>query len=129
MVPLKIITGKRPYPFVYRLTGIPEYCLPAKYYIEKGDPPVKRTILILTAFLVSFMLLSSCTNDESNQIPADGTSVTNVSDAPVFLQAATDLQEHCDLIGGCTCFLDGLQTTCSLVFACLDAGFCELARE
>lgn len=26
---------------------------------------------------------------------------------------------------GCTCFLDGFQTACSLVFACLDAGLCE----
>ena len=90
---------------------------------------MKRTILILAAFLVSVVLLSSCTNNESNPIPADGTRVTNVSDVPIFFQAATDLQEHCEQIGGCTCFLDGLQTTCSLVFACLDAGFWELARE
>ena len=26
---------------------------------------------------------------------------------------------------GCTCFLDGFQTACSLAFACIDAGFCE----
>ena len=96
---------------------------------KKGDSIVKRTLLILAALLVSVLLLSSCTKDSGNPIPADGTRVTNVSEVAVFKQAASDLQENCELIGGCTCFLDGIQTTCSLVFACLDAGFCELVKE
>ena len=26
---------------------------------------------------------------------------------------------------GCTCFLDGSQTSCAFVFSCIDAGLCE----
>ncbi|WP_420642206.1 hypothetical protein [Candidatus Leptofilum sp.] len=90
---------------------------------------MKRVILFLALFLVTVLLLSSCTNDSNSPIPESGTQVTHVLDTAVFLQAAKDLQEDCERIGGCTCFMDGIQTTCSLVFACLDAGFCELVRE
>jgi hypothetical protein len=44
----------------------------------------------------------------------------------VFKQTTRSIQDHCKNVGGCTCFLDGEQTTCAIVFACLDAGFCEL---
>ena len=120
--------GKRPCSFV-DITGSGNLLIRPQYRKNKGESIVKRVILILAVFLVSMLLLSSCTNDESSPIPDDGTRVTHVSDTAVFLQAANDLQENCEQIGGCTCFMDGIQTTCSLVFACLDAGFCELVRE
>ena len=91
---------------------------------------MKRIMFILAALLATLLLLSSCDNNNASPIPEEGTAVTNIVDAPVFVQAAKDLEGDCEAIGGCTCFLDGIQTTCSLVFACLDAGFCEVvARE
>lgn len=80
-------------------------------------------------FLLSALLLCAwgCATKGSAEVPPDGTRVTTQSE--VFRRAASDLREDCAQIGGCTCFLDGLQTSCSLVFACLDVGFCELARD
>lgn len=88
-----------------------------------------RLFIVLAAFFVSILLVTACTNNDSSPIPVEGTNVTSVSDVAVFRQTALDLEEHCEQIGGCTCFLDGIRTTCAVVFACLDAGFCELARE
>lgn len=78
--------------------------------------------LILSA-LVSVALLGCA---PTTPIPAAGTRVSTTSD--VFRQTARGLQDQCARLG-CTCNLDGIQTTCAVVFACLDAGFCELARE
>ena len=61
--------------------------------------------------------------DSANPIPADGTSVRDNSG--LFLGVVEDqrYQTSCDL-GPCTCFLDGIQASCSIVLACLDAGLC-----
>lgn len=85
--------------------------------------------LLMGALLILGLFSSGCTNKEGNPIPPSGTRVTTISDVLAFKQAAKELEGHCGRIGGCTCFLDGIQSSCSLVFACLDAGFCELARE
>ncbi len=77
------------------------------------------------ALLFCTMSLTGCASKD--KIPPSGTSVTSSSE--VFLQTARGLQDHCERTGGCTCILDGLQTTCAVVFACLDAGFCELVRD
>jgi hypothetical protein len=81
-------------------------------------------LLLLVALLVCTLALSSCA--AKNPIPAAGTRAKATSE--LFRQTSRGLADHCARIGGCTCFIDGLQTTCSLVFACLDAGFCELER-
>lgn len=95
---------------------------------------MKRTIngsLVITALLVCILLLAGCAPKEVNPIPPAGTGVTTNSDSnsQVFSLAAKGIGQHCEQIGGCTCILDGIQTTCSLVFACLDAGFCELVAQ
>lgn len=79
--------------------------------------------LILSAAVVSVVLLGCTTG---NPVPSAGTRVSTTSD--VFRQAAHGLQDQCARLG-CTCNLDGIQTTCAVVFACLDAGFCERVRE
>lgn len=76
--------------------------------------------------LLCALVLIGCPQDGGSPIPPEGTRVeSSDTEMAVFRTAARDLQGHCEAIGGCTCFLDGFQTTCSLVFACLDAGFCE----
>lgn len=87
----------------------------------------KRGAFALAALLLGTISVSGCAAHHKNPIPPAGTSVTSSSE--VFRQTARGLQDQCNAIGGCTCILDGLQTTCAVVFACLDAGFCELVRE
>ncbi len=77
-----------------------------------------------TALIFCLLLVSGCA---TNKIPPAGTSVT--SSSPVFRQTANGLADHCARIGGCTCILDGIQTTCAVVFACLDAGFCKVVAR
>lgn len=89
----------------------------------------KSSICILAALFSTSLLLAGCPARDSNPIPPSGTRVSTTSQPEVFRRTARDLEEHCQMIGGCTCILDGIQTTCAVVFACLDAGFCELARE
>ena len=80
------------------------------------------------ALLLCTMFLTGCDPNNSNPIPPAGTNVT--SSSAVFKQAAKGLSEECERLGGCTCILDGIQTTCSLVFACIDAGFCgQVAKQ
>jgi hypothetical protein len=86
----------------------------------------KSGLFVLTALLLCTLFVSGCATKDRNPIPPAGTSVTTTSE--VFRQTAKGLEQDCARIGGCTCILDGIQTTCSVVFACLDAGFCELAQ-
>lgn len=81
-------------------------------------------VSFLTTLVIGALLLSGCAANVA--VPPAGTQATSTS--AVFRQAAEGLQQDCDRIGGCACYMDGLQTTCALVFACLDAGFCEVAR-
>jgi hypothetical protein len=84
--------------------------------------------LLLMALFLSALFVSSC--NKSSPIPPAGSRVTSTAGkSDVFKQSAKGLQQECGRIsGGCTCTLDGLPTTCALAFACLDAGFCELAK-
>ena len=76
-------------------------------------------IIFPVALLSCVLFVSGCT-----VIPEAGTSVSTSS--AVFRQTARDLEGDCARMGGCTCIIDGIQTTCAVVFACLDAGFCKL---
>jgi hypothetical protein len=73
----------------------------------------------LLGILVFVALVSAC-----ERIPSAGTRVSSSSQA--FSRLATDIAGDCERMGGCTCIMDGIQTTCPIVFACLEAGFCEL---
>lgn len=85
--------------------------------------PLKVLVL---AFLCSIALGSGCA---MNPVPDDGTRVESTGSSQVFLMAARDIRDQCASLGGCTCFMDGIQTRCSLAFACLDAGFCRLVAN
>jgi hypothetical protein len=94
-----------------------------------GALTMKRTGSFLSAAsLVCALLASGCATTTS-PIPPAGTRVSSTSLVLVFRQTDLDLQGLCAQIGGCTCILDGIQTTCAVVFACLDAGFCERVRQ
>ena len=81
--------------------------------------PVSRLLPLL---LCAVFVTAGC-KGEGSGIPPAGTRVTSTSE--VFKRTASDLQKDCELKGGCTCILDGIQTRCSVVFACLDFGFCQ----
>jgi hypothetical protein len=88
----------------------------------------KTVSLALTALLGFTLLTSGCAMMRGRDpIPPAGTTVTSTS--AVFRQTAKDLVKDCEKIGGCTCILDGIRTTCAVVFACLDAGFCKLVSK
>jgi hypothetical protein len=98
----------------------------------KSHKRSKIVMALLMATLSSVLFVSGCAKKEPgpSPVPPAGTRVaTKAGKSDVFKRLATDLRNECAQMGGCTCFLDGLQTTCGVVFACLDAGFCELARE
>ena len=90
----------------------------------------KIMFLLLSAMLVCVLIASGCGKKETTSKPPAGTrAVTKAGKSDVFRQTARNIQNECEQMGGCTCFLDGVQTTCGVVFACLDAGFCELVTS
>jgi len=83
---------------------------------------------LFSATVICVLLASGCKKETSNPIPPAGTRVTTkAGKSDTFKQTARSLQDDCNRIG-CTCFIDGLPSSCSLAFACLDAGFCDLVR-
>jgi hypothetical protein len=90
---------------------------------------LRKIMFPLFSVTIIFVLLASgCKKETANPIPPAGTRVaTKTGKADTFKQTARSLQDNCRL-NGCTCFIDGLPSSCSLAFACLDAGFCELVR-
>jgi uncharacterized membrane protein YphA (DoxX/SURF4 family) len=88
----------------------------------------KSGSLVLTALLGWALVTSGCAMIRGRDpLPPAGTSVSTTSS--VFRQTAKGLAQDCQRIGGCTCILDGIQTTCAVVFACLDAGFCKIVSK
>ena len=64
-------------------------------------------------------------DDAGSPIPPDGTVAIDRSLVYGSFVDSVEYQETCPL-AGCTCTLNGFQASCALVFACLDAGLCEL---
>lgn len=65
-------------------------------------------------------------------ITAESDSTSATSQSEVFTSVAESYQRVCNNpaeFGRCGCFLDGLQTSCSVVHRCLENGFCEVATE
>jgi hypothetical protein len=53
-----------------------------------------------------------------------GTQVSSNSDG--YKDLAKSQQAWCSTFGNtCTCSIDGMKTTCSLVYACLNSGNCK----
>ncbi len=78
---------------------------------------------MLAALFACSLSVAGCEPKGDNPVPPSGTNVSTSSE--VFRQTARGLGAECARLGTCTCILDGIQTTCAVVFACLDAGFCE----
>jgi hypothetical protein len=52
--------------------------------------------------------------------------ITAAATEPSFMIVAEALVAHCEAFpGGCSCFLNKIRASCSLVLFCLEAGFCE----
>lgn len=86
---------------------------------------MKKILNVLSFALVIIMssLFISC---DQNPIPKEGTKVESTSPQGLaYKRLAGDLKGDCRT-GGCTCYIDGIQSSCALTFACLDAGFCRL---
>ena len=71
-------------------------------------PTACRAITLATVLFCA-LVLSACAMRKP--VPKAGTQVTSTSE--VFRQTARGLHEDCGRIGGCTCMLDGVQTTCA----------------
>ena len=57
-----------------------------------------------------------------------GTRVSSTSDT--YKNMANGQQGWCGQFGDtCTCSIDGVKTTCSLVWACLQSGNCKMASQ
>ena len=82
-------------------------------------------LIASTTLLLCILVAPGCSKKDASPIPQAGTRVTTTSE--VFKRTASDLEQDCAAMGGCTCIMDGIQTTWGIVFACLDAGFCKLA--
>jgi hypothetical protein len=100
--------------------------------VDRHEVPAMResktASLMLALLLGSSLAASGCAMMRGRDpIPPAGTTVSSTS--AVFRQTAKDLVKDCERIGGCTCILDGMRTTCAVVFACLDAGFCKLVSK
>ena len=74
----------------------------------------------LIAAMLAGVLLTACA--------ATGTRVTTTSDA--YRDMARTQQPWCSTFGSsCTCTIDGVQTTCSLVYSCVSSGNCVAAAK
>ncbi len=74
---------------------------------------------LLAALILSTMLAACATT---------GTRVSTTSDT--YRSMARGQQTWCGAFGDtCTCYLDGIKTTCSLVYACLNSGNCKVATQ
>jgi len=83
---------------------------------------------LMSVSLVGVLFASGCNKETTSPVPPAGThAATKTGKSDVFKQTARNLQNECNRIG-CTCILDGIQTSCGVVFACLDAGFCEVVK-
>lgn len=90
--------------------------------------------LVFGVTLVALLATTGCSAHHAQPygpdrlIPPDQSRSTFTSDATAedreaIMEAAQRLS--CNHPLGCTCFLDGSQASCSFVFSCIDAGFCE----
>ncbi len=86
-----------------------------------------NVIFLVIAFTFVSLIAISCKGGKNYvELPAPGTKAT--TESMEFKSLAQNIGSDCRAMGGCTCYLDGIQTSCALVFACLDAGFCELVK-
>ena len=96
---------------VHMTVGAVSYVLPQKALIMKT-----KGALIAACIAVA---LAGCAST--------GTKVTSTGDS--YKNMAQSQQWWCGNFGDtCTCTLDGVKTTCSLVWACVNSGNCKVAQ-
>jgi hypothetical protein len=87
-----------------------------------------KTVRKFISFGFLLLLLTSFGCKNAVKIPTPGTKLTSTN--PKFTSFIKSLDaSDCRALGGCTCYIDGVQSSCSLAFACLDAGWCELVKS
>lgn len=88
---------------------------------------MRNHVTIFPSIIIATLLLTACANYAKTQ--PEGTSATTSSET--FQNAAKALVDtgYCaPEFRSCGCSLDGIQTSCFVVEACLRNGFCEIAR-
>lgn len=77
-------------------------------------------LFVLTGLFVLTLFVSGCATGPISP----GTEVNTTSE--VFKQAAERIQKDCGkFANGCKCTMERIETSCALVFACIDAGYCR----
>jgi hypothetical protein len=87
-----------------------------------------RTIRLAAALVGCCALLLFACNTSGE--PAEGTRVT--TESPEFKAVTQAIQESCNEpaeFGRCGCFMDSVKTSCAIVKACLNAGFCTVGGD
>lgn len=83
----------------------------------------KIKLFMLSTLLLGTLFVSGCGPKECvDPVPPAGTRVTSTSD--VFKRAAQDLGKDAARMSDATCYIDGIQSSCSLALACLRNGWC-----
>lgn len=97
--------------------------------------PGRSTFALLTVtVLLALFATVGCSGHDAQPfgpdrlIPPDQSRTTFTPEAS--LEQKESLMEAARMVScghplGCTCFLDGLQTSCAFAFSCIDAGLCE----
>ncbi|MBO0322918.1 hypothetical protein J0X14_11480 [Muricauda sp. CAU 1633] len=83
---------------------------------------MKKTIFIKMLMLFMAFSISSCCDEKPEQV--EGMEVTSTS--PEFSELARKINPNLDCQRIDCCFMDGVETSCALVNACLEAGFCKM---
>lgn len=84
---------------------------------------IKKSLKLVVVLVFGLVLFSGC---DQNPIPEKGAKVS--SSSTDFKSLARSMNLDCQRINCCT--MDGIETSCALVYACVEAGFCQvLAQE
>ena len=86
---------------------------------------MKQIKKILPLASILFFALVFFTGCNQNPIPKQGSKVSTSSDE--FRSLARSMNLDCKRIDCCT--LDGIETSCSFVHACLEAGLCQVVTQ
>lgn len=103
----------------------------SKYTSHAGRPAL--TFLVLSGVL-ALLVVTGCAGHTAQPFGPDRLIPPDQSRSTFTPEVSPEQKENlmaaarglsCAHPLGCTCFLDGIQTSCAFVFSCLDAGLCE----
>lgn len=100
-----------------------------------GTKPLGLPVAALLVTSLTLLAGTACAPNKTGQpfgpdrlIPPDQSRTMfkpNVPSADREILVAAARALTCAHPLGCTCFLDGIQTSCGFTFGCIDAGLCE----